>query len=144
MTGRGEHGSALLVLPVTLVLTSLLLVAVVDITALFAAASRAQALADAAALAAVSVDVPGAAPGRGPVAEADRVIRAEDVDGWLERCHCVPGSEHAEVAVSVPIRGIVLPTIGVQRVTAHASAVLTPRSELRPPAVPPPVWRARP
>jgi hypothetical protein len=81
------EGGVTLVLPMLLWVATLVAIVTIDIAGYLVAASRAQALSDAAALAAVSADVPlgGALV---PVAEADRVVRAGD--GQLERCTCEP------------------------------------------------------
>jgi hypothetical protein len=117
------EGGVTLVLPMLLWVATLVAIVTIDMTGYLVAASRAQALADAAALAAVSADVPfdGALV---PVVEADRVVRAGD--GQLERCTCEPGSERAQVTVSVPVPGLVIPRIGASRVAADATAVLAP------------------
>lgn len=116
-----EAGGVTLLLPMLLWVATLVAIVTIDIAGYLVAASRAQALADAAALAAVSADVPldGALL---PVAEADRVVRAGD--GWLEACVCEPGSERAAVTVSVEVPGLVIPRYGAARVAADASAVL--------------------
>lgn len=114
--------------------------ALVDIGGYLLAAARAQSTADAAALAAVSVDVePGVAPARGAAAWVVTRAGAE-----LESCTCVDGSGHAEVTVSVPVPGVFVPRFGMQRVTATAEAELTtrpvtpPRSSSGGPPGPPP------
>jgi hypothetical protein len=116
-------GSATVVFPMVLWVTTLIAIVIIDISAYLVAASRAQALADAAALAAVTADVPVQAA-RTPVAEADRVVQAGG--GWLEACTCQPGLEQAAVEVSMPVPGLVIPTLGARRVVAEASAVLAP------------------
>jgi hypothetical protein len=124
-----QDGIATLVLPLTLWVAVLLAIALVDVGAYLVAASRAQALADAAALAAVAADAPGERT-RSPVAEADRVVQAGD--GWLERCDCRAGSEQASVTVSVAVPGLIIPTLGASRVAADAAAVLAPPEGLDP------------
>jgi hypothetical protein len=121
--GAVEEGGVTLVLPMLLWVATLVAIVAIDIAGYLVAASRAQALADAAALAAVSADVPLEAALH-PVAEADRTVRAGD--GQLEVCTCDPGSERAEVTVSVPVPGLVIPRLGATRVAADASAVLAP------------------
>lgn len=128
-TGRQQEGAATVVLPLVLWTATLVAVVVIDIGAYFVAASRAQALADAAALAAVSADVVGTRPAS-PGAEARRVVRAGD--GQLEDCACTRGAERATVSVSVAVPGLVIPTLGAARVTAEASAVLAPPDDLPP------------
>lgn len=103
-------------------LASVAAVAVIDVTAYLAAASRAQSLADAAALAAVT-PAASAAPWRGAEAEALRVVHAGR--GRLERCACRGASEYASVSVSVDVPGLVIPELGASRVTADADAILT-------------------
>jgi hypothetical protein len=119
--GTDEAGGVTLVLPMLLWVATLVAIVTIDIAGYLVAASRAQALADAAALAAVSADVP-LDGGLVPVAEADRVVRAGN--GQLELCVCVPGAERAQVTVSVPVPGLVIPRYGAARVAADASAVL--------------------
>lgn len=127
--GRDQEGTASLTFPLLLWVASLVAVVTIDIGAYLVAASRAQALADAAALAAVSADVVGADAGT-PVGEADRVTHAGD--GWLETCECRRGSERASVTVSVRVPGLIIPTLGASRVSADASAVLAPPEDLAP------------
>jgi hypothetical protein len=117
-----EAAVATLVLPMLLWVASLVAIAVLDVGAYLVAAARAQALADAAALAAVTPDIVPA--GRTPVAEADRVVHAGG--GWLETCACQLGSDRAEVTVSVPVPGLVIPRFGATRVSADAVAVVGP------------------
>jgi hypothetical protein len=121
--GIDAEGGVTLVLPMLLWVATLVAIVAIDIAGYLVAASRAQALADATALAAVSADVPldGALL---PVVEADRVVRAGD--GQLEVCTCEPGSERAQVTVSVPVPGLVIPRFGASRVAADATAVLAP------------------
>jgi len=126
---RSEDGVATVVLPLVLWTATLVAVVVIDIGAYLVAASRAQTLADAAALAAVSADVVGARAGS-PATEARRVVRAGA--GRLEDCHCPRGAERATVAVSVEVPGLVIPTLGAARVTAGASAILAPPDDLPP------------
>jgi hypothetical protein len=118
---HADEGGVTLVLPMLLWVATLVAIVAIDIAGYLVAASRAQALADAAALAAVSADV-HFDTGLVPVAEADRVTRAGD--GQLEVCTCGPGSERAQVTVSVPVPGLVIPRFGASRVAADASAVL--------------------
>lgn len=124
-----EEGTASLVLPMVVWVATLVAVVTVDIGAYLVAASRAQALADAAALAAVSADVPGTRAWS-PVREADRVVHA--VGGMLDACDCAPGSERATVTVSVPVPGLVIPSLGASRVEAESSAILAPPDDLAP------------
>ena len=127
--GGPESGLATVTLPMLGWIATLVAVVAIDVTAYLVAASRAQSLADAAALAAVVADIPGAGP-RTPTAEADRIVRAGA--GTLETCVCRRGAEHARVTVSVPVPGLVLPSLGATRVTAEAQAVLAPPEELAP------------
>jgi hypothetical protein len=118
-----EDGVASLVLPVLLWVVTLAAVALIDVTAYLVAASRAQSLADAAALAAVAADAER--PGRSqPRARAETLVRAGD--GRLERCACRLGTGRASTEVSVEVPGLVLPRLGAGRVLASADAVLTP------------------
>ncbi len=118
---RGESGIATVALPMLLWLATLAAIAIIDIGAYLAAAARAQALADAVALAAVSSDVEGSIA-RSPIREADRISMAGG--GQLEVCTCRPGTRHAAVTVSVEVPGLVLPTLGASRVSADAVAAL--------------------
>lgn len=127
--GGCEDGTASLAFPMLVWIAALVAVATIDIGAYLVAASRAQALADAAALAAVSADVTPST-GTTPVREADRVVQVGR--GWLEECDCRPGRERATVTVSVEVPGLVLPTLGASRVAADASAVLAPPEDLAP------------
>ena len=104
---------ATLTLPLLLWTAVVATVVTVDVTGYLVAASRAQAAADAAALAA-------AADVRGPRAAATRVVAAAGAS--LERCDC--GGGRAEVAVGVPVPGIVVPRLGARRVVATARAGL--------------------
>ena len=124
-----EAGVATLVLPMVLWVATLVAVVTIDIGAYLVAASRAQALADAAALAAVSVDV-GALASVSPRDEAARVVRAGN--GELESCDCTPGREFASVRVSTPVPGLVVPSLGASRVTATAQAMLAPPKDAAP------------
>jgi hypothetical protein len=118
-----EAGFASLILPVLLWVATLAAVAIVDVAAYLVAASRAQTLADAAALAAVSTEAT-LPPGGSPRAQAATVVAAGD--GALERCACAAGSARAETAVSLPVPGLVIPRLGAGRVEATATAILTP------------------
>lgn len=107
-----------LILPLVLWTTVLAGVVVLDLSGYLVAASRAQTLADAAALAAVADDV------RGPRAAAARV--ADAGGGSLERCDCPVGAGRVKVVVSVEVPGLVVPSLGASRVEATASAELVP------------------
>lgn len=126
---RAADGTASLVLPMMLWVATLVGIAIIDIGAYLVAASRAQALADGAALAAVSADAPTVS-GQIPSTQAERVAHAGD--GQLVECRCLAGRERATVTVSVPVPGLVLPTLGASRVAADASAVLAPPDDLPP------------
>ena len=120
-SGPREAGVATVVLPMLLWLGTIAAIAVIDLGAYLTAAARAQALADAAALAAVSAEVEGARA-VSPIREADRTVVAGG--GQLEGCVCDPGSARAAVRVSVAVPGLVLPTLGAARVSADAAATL--------------------
>jgi hypothetical protein len=139
-----QRGSASLALPLLVWIVTIATIALVDVAAYLVAASRAQSLADAAALAAVSADA--AVPPRGdPVEQARSVVAAGA--GRLERCDCAPGSARASAQVSVPVPGLVVPKLGAGRVVATSDAVLAPPAALRlPPAArhPPPAARHPP
>ena len=126
---RDEQGTASLVLPMVLWVATLVAIVIIDIGAYLVAAARAQSLADAAALAAVSADAP-TSTGQIPYAQAERVTQAGD--GLLVECRCLPGRERATVTVSVPVPGLLIPTFGASRVVADASAILAPPGDLAP------------
>jgi hypothetical protein len=128
---QAEDGLAAFILPLVLWCTVVVAVVIIDIAGYLIAASRAQALADAAALAAVSAEIPDQpgvmAPSRAaadPASEAARVTLAGG--GVLERCACARGQPDAHVTVSVPVRGLVAPAVVARRVEAEAAAVLAP------------------
>jgi Flp pilus assembly protein TadG len=114
---------ASLVLPVLLWVATLVAIALIDVSAYLVAASRAQSLADAAALAAVSTDSSLPLSGS-PWGRAVTVVAASD--GELERCTCAVGTGRAEAVVSVAVPGLLLPRLGAGRVEATAAAVLAP------------------
>lgn len=116
-----QAGVATVVLPMLLWVGTLAGIAVIDLGAYLTAAARAQALADAVALAAVSAEVEGARA-VAPIREADRTAVAGG--GQLEGCVCAAGSARAAVRVSVPVPGLVLPRLGAARVAADAVATL--------------------
>ena len=136
-TWYDESATAGLMLPIMLWVATLAAIAIVDIGAYLVAAGKAQTLADHAALAAISADVTTSSRAS-PVAEADRVVQRGG--GWLETCDCRSGDEHVSVSVSVPVQGLVIPTLGATRVKADASAILAPAPSQRtlwePPAGP--------
>ena len=101
-----------LTVPLLLWTAAVAAVVVLDVTGYLVAASRAQAVADAAALAAVADDV------RGPHAAAARIAAAGGAS--LERCTCA--GRRAEVAVGMPVPGLVVPRLGARRVIATARA----------------------
>jgi hypothetical protein len=111
----------------------LVAIAVIDVGAYLVAAGRAQAAADAAALAAVSLDVE---PASTPPLQAARTV-AHRNRGDLESCTCRLGSGRSEVQVSVAVHGLFIPRVtGAQRVTATARAELadvTRTAAARPP-----------
>lgn len=102
-------------LPVLLWVAVVATVVMIDLTGYLTAAARAQQLADAAALAAVSDDV------RGPRTAATVLVEA--LGGSLVACDC-DRAGHAEVVVGVPVPGLVVPTVGAGRVEATARATL--------------------
>ena len=127
--GAGDDaGIATVALPMVVWVATLVAVFAIDLGAYLVAASRAQALADATALAAVASDIRGAT--RSPLAEARRVAHAGG--GSLDRCDCTAGREVARVTVSVEVPGLVLPTLGASRVAADAVAMLAPPDGLAP------------
>jgi sortase A len=118
-----QRGSVSLALPLFVWVTTIATIALLDVAAYLVAASRAQSLADAAALAAVSADA--AVPPRGdPHRQASSVVAAGA--GRLERCDCVAGSGRATAQVSVAVPGLVVPRLGAGRVLATSDAVLAP------------------
>jgi hypothetical protein len=114
-----EHGSVAVWLPSLLVLAVMVAVVVLDLGGHLVAVSRAATLADSAALAAVSADVPG---GESPRSAAVHVVDAGG--GRLETCDCLAGSRRARVRVSVAVPGVVWPRLGAARQGADAEAVL--------------------
>ncbi len=129
MSRRTEAGIATVALPMLIWVATLVAIATIDVAAYFVAGSRAQALADAAALAAVTSDIPRSGARTG-TAEAEGVVAVGG--GLLEACDCRRGREHARVTVSVPVPGLVIPSLGAGRVAADAQAVLAPPAELAP------------
>ena len=121
-----EDGTVLVWLPALLVAALLLGLVTLEIGAHLVASARAAALADAAALAAVSAEIDE--PGEPPRQVAERVVAAGD--GRLERCDCDPVTRRADVVVSVAVPGLVRPRLGAERQLAHAEAVLTPAGPL--------------
>lgn len=120
----GEDGSIVPLFGTAVAATALVLLLLVDAVAYLAAASRAQAAADAAALAAIVVSDPrGRATGH-PTREAARVADASDAR--LDTCTCAVGATTVEVAVSVPVRALVVSRLAARRVTAVATAELRP------------------
>lgn len=120
----GEDGSAILLGGLSAVVVALLLVVALDLGAYLVAVSRAQAAADAAALAAVSVSHPlGRTPGS-PEHEARRVAAA--AEARLETCSCAVGSGLVRVRVSVAVPAMVVTQWFARRVTAAAMAHLVP------------------
>jgi hypothetical protein len=102
-------------LPLVLWTAIVAAVVLIDLSGYLVAASRAQQMADSAALAAVSGDA------RGPRAAAAEVV--EPLGGSLVACDCDrPG--HAEVVVAVVVPGLMVPRVGAGRVEATARAEL--------------------
>lgn len=118
---RDEDGAATVVLPMLVWLGTLVALFAIDLGAYLVAASRAQALADATVLAAVGVGADGVAGS--PASAAARVAGAGG--GRLERCGCRGGGS-ADVVVSVPVPGLIVPSLGAGRVSARAEARLVP------------------
>ncbi|MDX1511916.1 MAG: hypothetical protein R3249_11255 [Nitriliruptorales bacterium] len=112
----GDDGSAVALAGVGLAMTMMILVVTVDAGSYLLAASRAQSLADGAALAAAVA----VADGRSGPAAADRVARAGD--GTLISCACDELPVHLEVAVAVA--GLIIPTVAAGEVTAASSATV--------------------
>lgn len=129
MSRSTEAGIATVALPMLIWVATLVAIVTIDVAAYFVAASRTQSLADAAALAAVTSDIPGSATRTG-TAEAERVVAVGG--GRLEQCDCRRGREHARVTVSMPVPGLVIPSLGAGRVAAEAQAILAPPAELAP------------
>jgi hypothetical protein len=123
MVARREEGSTFLVLPLLVWVVTLATIALVDVAAYLVAAQRAQALADAAALAAVSADADPLRPGS-PRGRAVAVVAAGD--GRLDSCRCDRATGRASVEVSVLVPGLVLHRLGAGRVAARAEGALVP------------------
>jgi len=104
-----------LALPLTVWVAVVATVVLIDLTGYLVAAARAQQLADATALAAVSADV------RGPRGAATAF--AEALGGSLIACDC-DRAGRSEVVVGVPVPGLVVPRVGAGRVEATARAEL--------------------
>lgn len=119
-SGRGEEGSAVLLGGVGLVVALLVVAVALQATAVLAAAGRAQAAADAAALAAVR-RTHDATPDAAQVV-ARRLATA--AGGDLVACRCRAGMRQVRVEVAVPLRGVWLPPLRNRRVVATASARL--------------------
>jgi Flp pilus assembly protein TadG len=134
VTRRPDGEAGVVATPALLLLwVGLLLgVVLVDVGSYLLAATRAQGAADAAALAAVSVDVDG---GIAPPLQAARAVTGRN-GAELERCDCRAGRAGAEVAVSVEVGGLFIARVtGMQRVEATATAELTdPDLSTDPPA----------
>ncbi len=128
-SAASNAGSVAFTFPLLLWVTVLAALLAIDLGGYLIAAARAQSLADAAALAAVSADVPTVVR-PSPAAAAQRV--AAEGDGRLEACTCRSGRETAEVTVSVAVPGLLLPTLGAGRVAAAATAILAPPDDLAP------------
>ena len=118
---RDQDGTAALLLAPALVAVVMLAVAVVDVTGYLVAASRAQAAADAAALAAATARDHPALPDD-PVARARRVADASGAR--LEHCGCRATSRPVAVEVSVEVHAAVLTRFAGRRVHATAEAEL--------------------
>jgi hypothetical protein len=102
-------------LPLVLWVSVVAAVVVLDLTGFVVAAARAQQLADAAALAAVSADVRGA--------RTAATVLVEAGGGSLVACDCDRAGS-AEVIVGVPVPGLIVPRVGARRVEATARAGL--------------------
>ena len=121
---RSEDGSILALGWAGLAVTVVMLVLIVDLAAYLVAASRAQAAADAAALAAVTVSDPrGRSPGD-PVAVARQVARANGAT--LVSCRCAHGETHVVVTVRASVHAIAATRFGHRAVHATAEAELVP------------------
>jgi hypothetical protein len=107
-------------LPTLLVLATLAAVVVLELGGQLVAISRAAALADSAALAAVSADV--SARPEAPRTAALRVVATGG--GRLEACDCPPGARQVRVRVSVEVPGVLASRLGAARQGAEAQAVL--------------------
>lgn len=119
-----EAGSILPLFGLAVVTVALVLVLLADTVAYLVAASRAQAAADAAALAAIVVADPRARAPGDPAAEAGRVAVA--AGGRLESCDCPVGATTVDTVVSMPVGAVVVSRLAARRVTAVASAELRP------------------
>lgn len=125
----GEDASIVLLGGCGLVVALALLIVTLDATAYLTAASRAHALADAAALAAATVSHPHGEPGD-PHTEAGRVAVAGG--GRLLACGCPPGATIVEVEVSVAVPAVVITRHAARRVAATARASLVPPARTPP------------
>lgn len=119
-----EDGSALWLGWVGLATTVLVLVLVVDLAAYLVAGARAQAAADAAALAAVAVSDPRSGLAGDPRAVAARV--AAESGGGLRRCDCARRRGEVAVTVAIPVRAVAVSRFAGRTVTATSRAHLVP------------------
>lgn len=99
---RGDRGSVAILLAATTLLFALGGLAVADFGSLLATRARAQAAADAAALAAIVRQVPALGQGDDPEGAARE--EAERNGATLLSCSCAVGSAEAVVEVEVPAR----------------------------------------
>lgn len=122
---QDERGAVSLVVATGALVLSLLALCAADLGSILLARARAQAAADAAALAAVVQQVPVLAEGVESPEDAARA-EAEANGAQLESCSCAPGTEAADVDVSVrPVLAYMSPWFGTA-VHAHARAEADP------------------
>jgi len=111
-----DDGTAVGLAGVGLAMAGMLTVVAIDAGAYLLAASRAQAVADAAALAAaIAID-----DGRPASAAARKVAAAADAEVVGCDCTTLP----VEVKVGVQVIGLVIPTLGPRRVVATSHATM--------------------
>lgn len=117
-TGRGPHedGSLLSLGAIGLVVAFMLTIVAIDAGAYLAAASRAQAIADSAALAAAMA----LEDGRPATSAAHRVADAAGLR--LDECTC--SRLPVQVKVSSPVVGLVVPQLTARRVVARSTATV--------------------
>jgi secretion/DNA translocation related TadE-like protein len=119
MTLRSQRGSVSLLAAGVMLMVGVMVLGTADVTRALAAASRAQAAADAAALAAAQEMVEPS--GQDPAAVADRFADANGAE--LVGCDCPSGGSEAVVTVRVEISGLLLLRSG-RHATAWARAVV--------------------
>lgn len=126
-----DRGSASLLMPVFISLGIVMIVFIVTVATIFGTRARAQAAADAAALAAAPVTFrPFGAEGTA----REEAIRFAELNGArLVECRCEPDPTYASRMVSVAVEIVVsLPIVGPVTIPATARAEFAPAELLHP------------